>query len=99
MSRLVVLAHTTVRTLWRISHKEGTFISFEQKKWKNAFYVGYDSNYRSDSGDRVSSDLTLFATYDDWGNVMDLHTRHWLDYDIVALVILVLAITLLQLAV
>ena len=30
---------------------------------------------------------------------MDLHTRHWLDYDIVALVILVLAITLLQLAV
>ena len=34
-----------------------------------------------------------------WGNVMDLHTRHWLDYDIVALVILVLAITLLQLAV
>ena len=30
---------------------------------------------------------------------MDLHTRHWLDYDIVALAILVLAITLLQLAV
>jgi hypothetical protein len=34
-----------------------------------------------------------------WGNVMDLHTRHWLDYDIVALVTLVLAITLLELTV
>ena len=33
------------------------------------------------------------------GNVMDFHTRHWLDYDIVALVTLVLAITLLELTV
>jgi hypothetical protein len=59
--------YETVRTLWRISHKEGAFIPSNKKKWKNAFYVGYDSNYRSDSGDRVSSDFTLFATYDDVG--------------------------------
>jgi hypothetical protein len=30
---------------------------------------------------------------------MDFHTRHWLDYDIVAFVTLVLAITLLELMV
>ena len=59
--------YATVRTVWRISHKGRTFISSEQKRWKNDFYVSYDSNYRSDSCDRVSSDLTLFATYDDVG--------------------------------
>jgi hypothetical protein len=30
---------------------------------------------------------------------MDFHTRHWLDYDIVALVTLVLAIMLLEVTV
>ena len=30
---------------------------------------------------------------------MDIHSRHWLDYDIVAFVILVLAMTLLELTV
>ena len=34
-----------------------------------------------------------------WGNVMDFDSQHWLDYDIVALVVLVLAITLLELTV
>jgi hypothetical protein len=34
-----------------------------------------------------------------WGNVMDFDSKHWLDYDIVALVVLVLAITLLELTV
>jgi hypothetical protein len=54
-------------------------IYFSQtKKWKNAFYVGYDSNYRSDSGYRVSSESTLFATYDDVGE------RHGFAYSALA---------------
>ena len=34
-----------------------------------------------------------------WGKVMDLHTRHWLDYDIAALAFLMISITMLELLV
>ena len=51
-------------------------------------------------GDCVSrDDWKLLAPTTAWGNVMDLDGWRWLDYDIVALVTLVVAITLLELTV
>jgi hypothetical protein len=34
-----------------------------------------------------------------WGNIMDLPTRRWLDYDIVALAVLMISMTILELLV
>ena len=68
--------------------------------WKKLFYGEYDSNYETDSATACPGMIGSF-----WhlrrrgGNVMDLDGWRWLDYDIVALVILVLVITLLELTV
>ncbi len=43
--------------------------------------------------------IGLVCRYQKCGNVMDFDSQHWLDYDIVALVVLALAITLLELTV
>ena len=48
---------------------------------------------------RVQGDWKLLPPTTAWGNVMDLDSWRWLDYDIVALVTLVVAITLLELTV
>ena len=68
--------------------------------WKKRLYVWYDSSHESDSGHRVSiGDWARLPLPGRGGNVMDFDSQHWLDYDIVALVVLVLAITLLELTV
>jgi hypothetical protein len=40
-----------------------------------------------------------FATYDEGDDIVDLPTRHWLDYDIVALAFLIISMTILELLV
>jgi hypothetical protein len=72
----------------------------QKNMWKKLLYVWYDSSHESDSGEPyIDWGLGSTATATAWGNVMDFDRQHWLDYDIVALVVLVLAITLLELTV
>jgi hypothetical protein len=87
------------RILWPISHTEGRISCFQRKEVEEGFLRLLWFQSRNWFGKLRSSDLTLLPPTTTWGNIMDLPSRPWLDYDIVALTVLTLAIGILELLV
>jgi hypothetical protein len=86
--------------VWQTSHRKHQHASVKKICGKNFFTFGMILVNESDSGEPyIDLGLGSTATTTAWGNVMDFDRQHWLDYDIIALVVLVLAITLLELTV